>query len=54
MGGFNAEEAHGRVFLFEIPGRPEPVEQNPNPGQDHKERNDELHNHTSSSDSRSD
>lgn len=32
VGGFNANEPHGRVYLFEIPNKPEPVEQSPGTG----------------------
>ena len=30
VGGFNDGEPHGRVFLFEVPLRPAPIEQSPN------------------------
>lgn len=29
VGGYDEGAAYGRVFLFEIPGKPEPIEQNP-------------------------
>jgi len=32
-GGFDEGEAYGKVFLFEIPRRPTPTEQQPNPGE---------------------
>jgi hypothetical protein len=33
VGGFNQSEPYGRVFLFDIPRRSEPVEQNPRTGE---------------------
>jgi len=33
VGGFNEGESYGRVFLVEIPGSPDPVEQQRNPGE---------------------
>ncbi len=33
VAGFNENEHFGRTFLFEIPGSPKPVEQNPGPDQ---------------------
>jgi len=32
VGGFDKGEPYGRVFLFEIPGKPVPNERNPDPG----------------------
>lgn len=33
VGGFNENEPYGRVFLIEIPKRPDPVEQQPRPNE---------------------
>jgi hypothetical protein len=32
-GGFDEEEPYGKVLVFEIPGKPDPIEQQPNPGE---------------------
>lgn len=31
VGGFNDGEPYGRVYLFEVPGAPQPIERNPSP-----------------------
>jgi hypothetical protein len=33
VGGFDEDAAYGRVFTFDIPGKPAPVEYNPGPDQ---------------------
>lgn len=33
VGGFNEGEPYGRVYAFDIPRKPKPVEQQPNPGE---------------------